>query len=270
MARLLLIGKDYNTMDMFFEKLNADFSCVTCSWRTQDLKWHVDTFKPDAIVYCMFDEDEKNFNSLASFRRNTLGSDKHFILIGSDNEVRAFQRMTANAADGEIADPESIGKLKEDLVDILSNAVKSKADSQEKSGSSWADILNQMDNGSVEARKHILVVDDDPLMLKVIKDYLHDDYEVATAKSGSIAIKFLEKKKTDLILLDYEMPEEKGPDVLKKLRELPGVQQTPVVFLTGVKDKERLVEIVKVKPQGYLCKPVERAALFEMIKKVMG
>ena len=106
-------------------------------------------------------------------------------------------------------------------------------------------------------------------MLKVIRDYLHEDYEVATAKSGQIAYKFLEKKHTDLVLLDYEMPDEKGPDVFKNIRAIPGMEHVPIVFLTGVKDKERLVEIVKVKPQGYISKPIERNALFEMIHKVL-
>ena len=106
-------------------------------------------------------------------------------------------------------------------------------------------------------------------MLKVVKEHLHDKYDVATAVSGKIAYKFLESKATDMILLDYEMPDEKGPDVLKKIREIPGMASVPIIFLTGVKDKERLIEIVKVKPQGYLNKPVERQALFDMIGKVM-
>ena len=134
---------------------------------------------------------------------------------------------------------------------------------------SWDDILGQLEGEATTARKHILVIDDDPLMLKVIKDYLHDDYEVATAKSGAVAYKFLEKRHTDLILLDYEMPEEKGPDVLTKIRKISGKERVPVIFLTGVKDKERLMEIVKVKPQGFLNKPIERGAMYEMIKKVL-
>ena len=63
-------------------------------------------------------------------------------------------------------------------------------------------------------RKHVLVIDDDPIMLKVVKEHLHENYDVATAISGKIAYKFLESKSTDIILLDYEMPGEDGPDVL--------------------------------------------------------
>ena len=274
-TRLLLIGNDNNTKDLFFDKLSGDFSCVTSSKKSMDLKWHVDAFKPDAIVYCMLDEDEKYFNSLANFRREVLGSDRHFIAVGSRDEIDAFQNMTARCADIQIFDPESAIALKDSIKDAFTNPLKysgqnpSPSVGNQQQAASWNDILSQLEGEAGAVRKHILVIDDDPLMLKVIKDYLHENYEVAAAKSGSVAYKFLEKKSTDLILLDYEMPDEKGPDVLKKIREIPGRASIPVIFLTGVKDKERLVEIVKVKPQGYLNKPVERQALYDMIAKVM-
>ncbi len=117
-------------------------------------------------------------------------------------------------------------------------------------------------------KRHILIIDDDPLMLKIIKDYLHDDYEIATAKGGKLAYKFLEKKRTDLILLDYEMPEEKGPEVFVNIRKMPGMQSVPIVFMTGVKDKERVMEVVKLKPQGYIPKPVSYDSLMSMVNKV--
>ncbi len=267
--KVLLIGNDTNTKDLFFDKMGDDLFCVSSSRRMKDLKWHTEIFKPDAVVYCMLDEDSKYFPSIANYRREVLGQSRRFILVGPASECRAFQSMTANCADREIADPESSQMLKDTVVAIIENRAGAEAQKASGASSSWADIMSQLDSEMVASRKHILVVDDDPLMLKVIKDYLHDDYEVATAKSGSIAYKFLERKSTDLILLDYEMPEEKGPEVLMKIRELPGVAKIPVIFLTGVRDKERLVEIVKLKPQGYISKPVDRQALFEMIAKVM-
>jgi len=123
---------------------------------------------------------------------------------------------------------------------------------------------------SGSAKKHVLVIDDDPLMLKVIKDHLHDEYDVASAKGGSTAYKFLEKKSTDLILLDYEMPDENGPTVFKKIRNLPNGSGVPVVFLTGVSDKERITEVLKLRPAGYVLKPVDRDILVNTVKKALG
>lgn len=119
-------------------------------------------------------------------------------------------------------------------------------------------------------KKHILVIDDDPLMLKVIKDYLHDDYDIATAKGGKIAYKFLEKKHTDLILLDYEMPEEDGPTVYQNIRALPGMANIPILFLTGVSDKARIMNVISLKPQGYLLKPIEYETLITTITPILN
>lgn len=119
-----------------------------------------------------------------------------------------------------------------------------------------------------ERKRHILVVDDDVRTLRFLKAYLRD-YEVATAVNGSQAMKFLETKKTDLILLDYKMPVENGPEVLKKLRANERTKDIPVVFLTGVTDSDKIQEVLLMKPQGYLLKPINRGKLMEIIKKVI-
>ncbi|MCR4617193.1 MAG: response regulator [Lachnospiraceae bacterium] len=272
--RLLLIGNDDNVIDLFFDRMESAFGCVTCSTRLGDLLWHKDSFNPDAVVYCMLDEDDKKFSRIASFKSRFLATGKYFIVIGSEDDCESFRAKTDSKDIYTVANPGSSSELREKVEKILDGkeslataTVVNAGSSESSAGHGWADILNQL--GEEKAKKHILVIDDDPLMLKVVKDYLHEDYDVATAKSGQIAYKFLEKKHTDLILLDYEMPDEKGPDVFKNIRAIQGMESVPIVFLTGVKDKERLVEIVKIKPQGYIQKPVERNALFEMINKVM-
>lgn len=118
-------------------------------------------------------------------------------------------------------------------------------------------------------RKHILVIDDDSRMLKVIKDHLHNKYDVATANSGRLAFKFLEKKSTNLILLDYEMPEENGPAVLQKLRENPATADIPVIFLTGISERSKIQKALALKPQGYLLKPIDRQKLFSVIENIL-
>lgn len=121
-----------------------------------------------------------------------------------------------------------------------------------------------------DERKHILVVDDDPVMLKMLKEQMHDKYDVATAISGKIALKFLERKKTDLILLDYEMPEESGPVVMEKIRAREETKDVPIVFLTGVSEREKITEALVLKPQSYLLKPIDRDRLLKVISDIIG
>jgi CheY-like chemotaxis protein len=61
-----------------------------------------------------------------------------------------------------------------------------------------------------EERKKILIVDDDPMALKVIRSYLKDSYKVYCIRSGEEALKFLSMQIPDVVLLDYMMP---GMDV---------------------------------------------------------
>ena len=93
---------------------------------------------------------------------------------------------------------------------------------------------------------------------------------MATAISGKLAFTFLEKKHTDLILLDYEMPIINGGEVLKKLRENPATKDIPVVFLTGVSNRSTIQEVLAMKPQGYLLKPIDSEKLFKVIMDVLG
>lgn len=120
------------------------------------------------------------------------------------------------------------------------------------------------------AKKHVLVIDDDPMMLKLIKEQLKDTYSVATAISGAIAYKFLESKQADLIILDYEMPGENGVKVLEKIRSNPKTARLPVIFLTGVKDREKIKKLVGLKLQGYLLKPIDGEKLISSIKSIIG
>ena len=118
-------------------------------------------------------------------------------------------------------------------------------------------------------READLVIDDDVRMLKVIKLHLHEKYDVATAISGKIALKFLETKHTDLILLDYAMPDENGLVVLEKLRANPLTKDIPVIFLTGITDRKKIQEALVMKPQGYLLKPINRKRLLAAIQNTL-
>ena len=154
--------------------------------------------------------------------------------------------------------------------DIIELAEKIEELNKALDGETANDKENVVPADEPAQRKHILVVDDDPLMLKMLKEHLHGEYDVATAVSGKIALKFLERKKTNLILLDYEMPGEKGPGILEKVRANEATKDIPVIFLTGVSDREKIQEALVLRPQSYLLKPIDREKLIEAITKVIG
>ncbi len=114
---------------------------------------------------------------------------------------------------------------------------------------------------SEEERKSILVVDDDPTYLGVIREWLRGTYRVAMVNSGLQAIKWLGMNTADLILLDYEMPVTSGPQVLEMLRSDPETSSIPVFFLTGKSDKNSVMQVMSLKPQNYLLKSIEKDEL---------
>lgn len=123
--------------------------------------------------------------------------------------------------------------------------------------------------GDPADRKHIMVVDD-KTTLRLLKTALEEKfYNVTAMANGKIAEKYLQTRTVDLILLDYQMPMESGAEVLKWIRADLRLKDIPVIFLTGVSDADKVQEVISMKPQGYLLKPVNMERLFIMIRNLI-
>ena len=95
----------------------------------------------------------------------------------------------------------------------------------------------------------------------LIRGWLKDTYKISVANSGLQGIKYLGKNKVDLILLDYEMPITSGPQVLEMLRSDKDTKDIPVIFLTGKSDKNSVMAVVELRPEGYLLKSIQKEEL---------
>ena len=118
-----------------------------------------------------------------------------------------------------------------------------------------------------ELKKCILICDDDPNYRGLVREWLKDTYRVAAVTSGLQAIKWLGKNNADLILLDHEMPVTNGPQVLEMLRADEETRKIPVMFLTGKSDKESVLAVVSLKPEGYFIKNIEKDELLAKLKE---
>ena len=128
------------------------------------------------------------------------------------------------------------------------------------------DLFYRISSGEFD-KKTILIVDDDPTYLGLVRDWLKIKYKIAMATSGLQAIKWLGKNKSDLILLDYEMPVTTGPQVLEMLRSDDETKNIPVIFLTGKGDKQSVMSVVGLKPEGYFLKNIGRQELLINLEK---
>ncbi|MCR5487813.1 MAG: response regulator [Lachnospiraceae bacterium] len=123
----------------------------------------------------------------------------------------------------------------------------------------------QEENTTRTRRKSILIVDDNVTYMSMIMDWLKDCYRVSMVNSGVQAITWLAKNEADLILLDYEMPVTSGPQVLEMIRSDQTLSDISVIFLTGKGDRESIMKVLALKPDGYLLKSIKRDELLQSI-----
>ncbi|MBQ7658728.1 MAG: response regulator [Butyrivibrio sp.] len=121
------------------------------------------------------------------------------------------------------------------------------------------------DEYEFQRRKSILIVDDDPTFLQMIREWLKDTYRIGMANSGTQAVAWLATNKADLILLDYDMPVLDGPKVLEMLKSESFSSSTPVMFLTGKNDKESVTNVIALKPADYLLKTISKDKLLSTL-----
>ncbi|MBO5566686.1 MAG: response regulator [Succinivibrio sp.] len=142
--------------------------------------------------------------------------------------------------------------------------VKNQEHCSVKSIASALDIIFS-DEEAAKPRRSILLVDDDPTFLKMMRSWLAEDYAVVPVTGGRQALQYLSKKQPDLILLDYEMPELDGPQVLESIRSQDTLKDIPVFFLTGVDSRESVTKAISLKPEGYLLKHNDKQKLLKTI-----
>ena len=113
--------------------------------------------------------------------------------------------------------------------------------------------------------RRILIVDDDATILRTMKEMLSASYRVYTANSGMSAIQMLVSTEVDLILLDYEMPVIKGPQILEMIRSETHTKDIPVMFLTSRNDRESIIQVMSLNPVNYLLKSLPQAEILGKI-----
>ena len=115
-------------------------------------------------------------------------------------------------------------------------------------------------------KDHILVVDDDLILLEQAEQILSDNYLVSLANSGEQAIKYLKSgQEADLILLDILMPNMDGYQTLKAIQKLEG-WMPPVIFLTSVCGIDSEIKGLDIGAADYITKPFSPQVLLARLK----
>ena len=113
-------------------------------------------------------------------------------------------------------------------------------------------------------KKKILIVDDDPAILRLLSTNLKArGYEVLTASNGEESLELVQRDFVDLIILDIMMPKLDGVEVCRRVREWSNV---PIIILSARGDEKDKVKCLELGADDYLTKPFGIAELMARIK----
>jgi putative two-component system response regulator len=120
-----------------------------------------------------------------------------------------------------------------------------------------------------KVRKKVMMVDDDPLILKIGRHFLSGSYEVYPMPSADKLFETLEKITPDVILLDIVMPDITGIDVIKRLKADERFASIPVIFVSSISDDQSAFDHSNVGAYSNLSKPFTSEELHSAIESCL-
>lgn len=108
----------------------------------------------------------------------------------------------------------------------------------------------------MEALKQVLVIDDEPIMRKLLQQILKDKYEVILKENGREALEWMYSGNIpDLVVADLNMPEIDGFEYIEKVRESGFFNDVPLIVLSGEESSSERIKCLKLGANDYLIKP---------------
>ena len=241
MQKFLAVASTLDKMKEFQHGFEGIYN-VKCTVLTNSLLSEVGSFVPECIVVYVEGAMRQKLFSMMDFREDARFRDIPMLLIADEEDRDVFVSNVIPGPSYELPEYSSMESIRTAIDRLMASSGR---------------------------KKHILVVDDDLVALKVVKGYLDKQFKVTCVKSGAQALKFLEKQFPDCILLDCYMPEMDGPATLRKIRIMDKGGTVPVVFLTGNSEKDMVMRSLSLHPSGFLLKPVNQKELVDKLNELV-
>lgn len=119
---------------------------------------------------------------------------------------------------------------------------------------------------------HVLIVDDDPQVCKIIKTFLDRSAlfaSVVSAENASIAIMKAKNQEFDLMIIDYQMPNKTGAELIDLFKHTKMKKRPKFMIISGYLNADALKQSLKVGVKHILVKPFNRVCLFEKIEAAL-
>ena len=122
--------------------------------------------------------------------------------------------------------------------------------------------------GGKAPKSRILIVDDDPANIRILREILREEYTVLAATSGKSAISLAAANTPDLILLDIGMPDLDGFDVLKTLKTSQRTRNIKVVFVTAKRAIDDKMTAYHEGIEDYITKPIDPQFVTRIVQRL--
>lgn len=273
-ARVLFTGRGVRMIENLMDHVAGKFIPDRCHVNETEFRQKLERFRPHVVVICLQNEFHEDRETYYALKENPEYRHLPVLILGRDEDCTLFHEKIRLNNEVVLERPLNMDVFLSTLRELTDRSIAHDEEIQRREEEKK--VVKQEDVAAaapaevpVHQRKSILVVDDDVRMLNVIKLYLQDLYDVTVVPNGKLALKFLEKKHADMVLLDYLMPEMSGPQVLEQIRTGLRNPDVPVLFLTGVSDKDMVIQSLRFSPSGYLLKPVTRETLLERVTEIL-
>lgn len=114
-------------------------------------------------------------------------------------------------------------------------------------------------------KKSILAIDDFSMNLRIIQEIFSKDVQVYIAKSGTQALQTLSSNDIDLFLVDIEMPEMSGIELIDRIRKIEKYKQTPIIIISAKGNAENVKKASMYKIADYIVKPFQKQELYKRV-----
>ncbi len=251
MKTILLIGKIDDIARSLHESLVDNYNVQICSENLEHIDGMCRITNPAMAVVCQVSQDDEDIRVFDFF--NNMGKRIPLLLITSRE---SWAQEAKTRLDRILFDFLLRPVTKDMVLDKCRRLLDERPDS-------WK-------GDTRAAKRRVLLVDDSPVLLRNVKALLEPEYLVFPANSGKRALQILRERQIDVVLLDYIMPGMDGLEIYNAILADEYTSHIPVIFLTGVNQRKKALEVLQAMPFGYVLKPPNKEELMARIEEAVA
>lgn len=256
MKKILFVSNETSENKNILNAVSDKYIVKSCAPVPENISLHMSDFMPDMIIVCMTDA-EYDYLPVIRFLKGSTDS-VILLIITTENIWHEVKRFAEGLRCSRLTRPFSEKTLITRCSELFDDWKVVKT----------AEIRRPALFKEAGEKIKVLLADDSAIILRSVKLMLQEEFDVVLANSGQMALEKVQKELPDIVLLDYEMPDMCGNEVFEKMLAIDSCKNIPVIFLTAVSDRERVFDVLKNKPAGYLLKPITKVQITDAINSM--